>query len=119
MVVWGIEFDPQTSLQPHAGIVAGHKRLNDNRRSQIALEQLGETINGSLAIPHPLGLRALNRQECIGRIVGQRRANAIAPVPAAAYGARIIDVGELAGQRRVICFLAKWQERIPHVQAIL
>ena len=95
MVVWAGEHDPQASLQLHAGIVAGHKRLNDNRSAQITLEQLGETINGSLAIPHPLGLHALNRQERIGRIIGQRRSNAVAPVPAAAHGARIIDVGEM------------------------
>ena len=41
VVVLTGEHDPQASLQFHAGIVAGHKRLNDNRRSQIALEQLG------------------------------------------------------------------------------
>ena len=101
MVVLTGEQDPQAPLQLHAGIVASHKRLNDNRSAQITLEQLGETINGSLAIPHPLGLHALNRQERIGRIIGQCRANAVAPVPAAAHSARIVDVGELAGQRRI------------------
>ena len=70
MVVLTGEYDLQKLLQLHAGIVAGHKRLNDNRRSQIALKQLGQAIDGSLAVPHSLGLYALNRQECVGRIVG-------------------------------------------------
>jgi len=70
VVVLTGEYDLQKLLQLHAGIVAGHKRLNDNRRSQIALEQIGKTVDGSLAVPHSLGLYALNRQECVGRIVG-------------------------------------------------
>lgn len=34
VVVW-------PELEFHARVIAGHKRLNDNRRSQIALKQLG------------------------------------------------------------------------------
>ena len=51
MVVLTGEYDLQKLLQLHAGIVAGHKRLNDNRRSQIALEQIGKTVDGGLAVP--------------------------------------------------------------------
>ena len=69
MAVLTGEHDPQAPLQLHAGIVASHKRLNDNRRSQIALEQIGKTIDGGLAVPHSLGLYALNRQERVRRIV--------------------------------------------------
>ena len=107
MVVLTGEHDPQASLQLHTGIVVGHKRLDDNRCTQIALKQLSETIDRSLAIPHPHRLHALNRKECIRRVIGQRRANAIAPVPATSHGARIVDVGKLAGQRRIISLLAK------------
>ena len=115
MVVLTGEHDPQASLQLHTGIVAGHKRLDDNRRSQIALEQPGQAIDGGLTVPHPLRLHALNRQKCVRRIVGQRRSNAVAPVPAASHGTRIVDIGKLTGQRRIIRLLAKWQERVAAV----
>ena len=57
MVVLTGEYDLQKLLQLHAGIVAGHKRLNDNRRSQIALEQIGKTVDGGLAVPIRSALR--------------------------------------------------------------
>ena len=91
MVVFD-EYGPQEFLQLHARIATRHQRLDDNRGAQITLKQLSKAIDCGLAVPQPLGLHALDRQESVRRIIGQRRANAVAPVPTTAHSTRFSNV---------------------------
>ena len=51
-------------------------------------------------------------QKGVDRVLGQHGALAVAPVPAAAYGAGVVAVADFAGQRRLFRLVAKRQERI-------
>lgn len=89
-------------------------------RMQVVLDEPREVIRRGGAVVATLGIDTLHDKESVSGIVAQGGALAVSPIPAAAHGAFVIEVGELAGEGGVGLVFSERQERISaigHAQA--
>ena len=96
----------------HGRVVAGDDLLGEDVGAQVLLHHGDQLIGGSRQIVGAGRIHGLDDEEGLLRIVGQGRALAVAPVPAAADGTGVVAIAQLALQRGRVLLLAERTERI-------
>lgn len=105
-------YAPALFVDHHRRVVAGDDLFGEDIGVQVLLHHGGQLVGRRRQIVGASRIHGLDDEEGLLRCIGQRRALAVAPVPAATDGAGVVAVAQLAFQRGGVLVLAERTERV-------